>query len=319
MVRSLPSWLVGCLGCLAASVTAGALHAQGAPFLRGDSNLDGSFDVSDAVFTMRMVFLGEPPAGCDDAADVDDDGRLNVTDAIFGMRFLFLDGLPPPAPFDRCGADLTADGLACEQHPSCAADVPCIDQQAIDELLGNALAFTFCVPAGVVSIPGDTFSVEVCPAEGASPCGELQQPGCPVELTSVTGALRTAEAQVVLRFEGRVVDLPIAVTESLFNSTTTCLTDFHGAAPEDPFSFEMVLPLVVEQGADGKRRITGVGESALGETVMQLTATGGLVCRLFQAGQAAFIQLLLAPLDAAAKSISQQLAEGLVGLELCVQ
>jgi hypothetical protein len=80
---------------------------QDAAFLRGDSNLDGNFDVSDAIFTFRMIFLGDPSPGCDDAADVDDDGFLNITDGIYGMRFLFLDSPPPPAPFGTCGTDST--------------------------------------------------------------------------------------------------------------------------------------------------------------------------------------------------------------------
>lgn len=291
---------------------------QAAPFLRGDSNLDGGFDISDGIFTLRVMFLGEPPPGCDDAADSDDDGLLSVTDAIYGMRFLFLDGSPPPAPFGQCGADPTDDPLACARHPSCEPQVPCIDQGAIDELLGQSLAFTFCLPAGTATIPGDSFSVAICPAEDAKPCGEAEQPGCPVEITSVKGSLDVAGRRLVLRFEGRVTDLPIIVTESFLNTSTTCLTDFHGQAADAPFSFELVIPLAVEEAPPGTFVVTGAGEGTVENVDLALTATGGIVCRLFQAGQGAFIALLLAPLEELAKAVSAQIGQALVGQSLCV-
>jgi len=294
--------------------------SQSAAFRRGDSNLDGAFDISDGIFTVRMLFLGDPPPGCNDSADADDDGALAVTDAIYSMRFLFRDGSPPPVPFDACGLDPTEDPVTCDQNPHCAVELPCLDQQAIDAILAEApeLAFSFCIPAGLLEFPSDSFDISVCPAEGAKPCGPTEEPGCPVEITSVKGTLDTAGRRIAFRFEGKVDDLPIVVTEKIFNTSATCLNDFHGRDPGQPFSFELVVPLLVEEKPGGELDITGLGEGSVENVDLALTATGGLLCRLFQAGQGAFIELLLAPLDEAAKALTDSLSGQLVGLRLCV-
>lgn len=90
-------------------------------FRRGDSNGDGSADLSDAVFTLAFLFTGGAGPGCPDAADSDDDGLLGITDAIFFLGHLFL-GMalpPPPGPAD-CGLDPTEDALA-----ACAGQADC--------------------------------------------------------------------------------------------------------------------------------------------------------------------------------------------------
>lgn len=88
-------------------------------FLRADANSDSSFDLSDAVFTLGYLFLGEPAPTCLDAADADDNGALEVTDAIYGLGSLFLGGPAPPAPFGACGLDPTEDGLGCLAFEGC--------------------------------------------------------------------------------------------------------------------------------------------------------------------------------------------------------
>lgn len=295
---------------------ASLLLAQDAQFRRGDSNLDGTLDISDGIFTLRYIFLGEPSAGCDDASDVDDDGSLGITDCVFGMRFLFLDGAPPPPPFEGCGLDPTEDPIRCEVNERCLPAAACLSQALIDQALAGlpAIAFELCIPAGVLELPADPFQVSVCPAEGAGPCGATAQPGCAIQITSIKGTYTSGNPSVVLRFEGKVDDLPIAVTETLFNTTTTCLTDFHGADPSLPFSFDLTVPLVVEDRPGGRREISGIGEASVENVSLQLTASGGLVCRLFQAGQGAFIDLLIAPLDQAAAALTAGLTDQLVGL-----
>lgn len=298
-----------------------AVPAQSSAFRRGDANLDGSFDISDGIFTVRMIFLGDPSPGCDDTADVDDDGALRVTDAIYSIRFLFRDGFPPPPPFGVCGVDPTPDSISCESNPNCLPELPCLDQQALDEILAGIpnLAFSFCIPAGLLDFPTETFDISVCPADGAQLCGATEQPGCPIEITGVKGIVNASERKIALRFEGRVDDLPIVVTEKLFNTSATCLNDFHGQTSADPFSFELVVPLEVEERAGGELDIVGIGEGGVENVNLKLTASGGLLCRLFQAGQGAFISLLLAPLDEAAKALTASLSEQLVGLRLCVK
>jgi len=90
-------------------------------FRRGDSDADGSMDLSDAIYTLSHLFLaGEWPA-CPDAADADDDGALAITDAVFTIERLFLGGpvLPAPGSVD-CGDDATQDGLAaCSYGATC--------------------------------------------------------------------------------------------------------------------------------------------------------------------------------------------------------
>jgi hypothetical protein len=77
---------------------------------RGDSNGDGSVNVSDAVFGLNYLFTGGIEPGCQDAADSNDDGTLDVSDPVHLLLALFggFDPLPP-----GCGNDLTADPLGC--------------------------------------------------------------------------------------------------------------------------------------------------------------------------------------------------------------
>jgi hypothetical protein len=93
------------------------LIANGGPgtavrFLRGDSNSDAGLDISDPVFLLNYLFLGGPPALCDDAVDTNDDGTIDIADGVFLLSFLFLSGsLPEPHP--ACGLDYSLDSLGC--------------------------------------------------------------------------------------------------------------------------------------------------------------------------------------------------------------
>ncbi|MBI4603484.1 MAG: hypothetical protein HY721_16150 [Planctomycetes bacterium] len=82
----------------------------GPAFKRGDANASGRVDLSDAVFLLGFLFLGDSPPPCPDAADADDSGALDITDAIFDLGFLFLGNAPPPAPGpSTCGPDPTPE------------------------------------------------------------------------------------------------------------------------------------------------------------------------------------------------------------------
>ena len=86
-------------------------------FIRGDSNDDGVLNVSDAVFTLSFLFIGDEQPECLAANDTNDDGTLNITDVIRTLNFLFLGGTDaPPAPFPDPGADPTRD-LGCREPP----------------------------------------------------------------------------------------------------------------------------------------------------------------------------------------------------------
>jgi hypothetical protein len=84
-------------------------------FVRADSNLDGTVDISDAVAILFYLFAGGVVTpGCLDALDVDDTGVLEVTDAIFLLGALFVGNTAIPMPFPQCGIDpTTEDGLGC--------------------------------------------------------------------------------------------------------------------------------------------------------------------------------------------------------------
>jgi hypothetical protein len=291
--------------------------AQEASFVRGDSNVDGLFDVSDAVFTLRVIFMGEPPAGCDDAADVNDDGFLNITDGIYGLRYLFSDGPPPPEPFVQCGVDVTVDEFGCERYAPCEGESECLDASLLDELVGEVPGFSICVPSGLPAVELEGFSVVICPEASASTCELTEEPGCPLEITSIGGTLDGSGRRVVLRIEGRLDRFPLDVTEPLFGSTTTCEIALHGEDPALPFGFDFVLPLEVVPIEPGVEEIIGTGEVTVENIDVALTASGGLVCVLFGAGQGLFIEGLLAQLASLAQAVVDPVGAQLVGLRLC--
>ncbi len=112
---------------LLASLGAGRAEAQGARFVRGDVNADGTINITDPIALLGFQFLGGATPSCLDAADDDDDGALNITDGIHLLNFLFLAG-PPPAPptsatssYDasHCGTDPSADPLGCASFGPC--------------------------------------------------------------------------------------------------------------------------------------------------------------------------------------------------------
>jgi hypothetical protein len=84
-------------------------------FRRGDMNLSGVVDTTDAINILVYLFLGGLSLECEDAADADDDGDVTLNDAINILRFLFLGDSPPPAlgHLDP-GLDPTDDSLGCE-------------------------------------------------------------------------------------------------------------------------------------------------------------------------------------------------------------
>jgi hypothetical protein len=83
--------------------------SAGTPFIRGDSNGDGSVDISDAVRILLHLFGGLEATVPLDALDADDDGAISIADAAAIPLFLFEDGPPPGAPYPEAGFDITWD------------------------------------------------------------------------------------------------------------------------------------------------------------------------------------------------------------------
>ena len=87
-------------------------------FLRGDANRDGKLDISDPIYTLGFLFLGNPvDLSCTDAADVDDSGAVGIADAIFTFQYLFYPEVNTqriPLPFPEASIDPTPDSLDCK-------------------------------------------------------------------------------------------------------------------------------------------------------------------------------------------------------------
>jgi len=99
-------------GELLASVSVTVTRGLGVEFVRGDTNRDGRFDLTDPLATLLYV-VGELDLSCPDAADADDSGIVDTTDAVRGLEFIFRRGPPPPPPFPAAGRDVTEDELEC--------------------------------------------------------------------------------------------------------------------------------------------------------------------------------------------------------------
>ena len=89
-------------------------------FIRGDGNADGLVDLSDAVYILSYLFLGNDEPTCPASADANASDALDVSDATFILNFRFVDGTAPAPPFPGCGTNLEHLGeLECESFAPC--------------------------------------------------------------------------------------------------------------------------------------------------------------------------------------------------------
>lgn len=86
-------------------------------FIRGDVNNDGLVGEVDRAWLYWMSRVGNYPAPCRAAADVNADDLVDHLDLLYLATYLYLAGPPPTPPFPGCGLDLTS-ALSCE-YPSC--------------------------------------------------------------------------------------------------------------------------------------------------------------------------------------------------------
>lgn len=82
-------------------------------FLRGDANEDGNVDITDAIYTLGILFQDKPLPICLDTADTNDDGGVDISDAVYLLNHLYAGGGPLPAPGQEYGFDPTVDDLRC--------------------------------------------------------------------------------------------------------------------------------------------------------------------------------------------------------------
>ena len=86
-------------------------------FIRGDANGDLELHISDPIFTLGYLYLGEGDLKCGDAADATDDGSIDIADPILTLTYLFQGGARIPEPFASAGFDPTGDALTCGGLP----------------------------------------------------------------------------------------------------------------------------------------------------------------------------------------------------------
>jgi hypothetical protein len=91
-------------------------------FRRGDADVSGIVDITDARNTLEFLIRGcfrgvcgvQAMLPCPDAADMDDSGLVDINDAIVTLTWLFFSSPTPPSPGSTaCGPDPSADGLGC--------------------------------------------------------------------------------------------------------------------------------------------------------------------------------------------------------------
>ena len=97
-------------------------------FSRGDSNGDGSLELTDGIVILNYLFIGGEGPNCMEAADADNDMTITLTDAVLVLAYLFQGGnapaLPgPPGVNTGCGPDTDVPGsdgdLGCVNYNGC--------------------------------------------------------------------------------------------------------------------------------------------------------------------------------------------------------
>ncbi len=88
-------------------------------FIRADADADSDVRMSDAILTLRYLYVpGTPNPTCMDATDSNDSGDIGMSDAVYTLKYLYIPDAPkPPEPFPGCGQDPTVDALRCDAHP----------------------------------------------------------------------------------------------------------------------------------------------------------------------------------------------------------
>ena len=89
------------------------------PFRRGDSNGDGSIHISDGIFTLSYLFLGNDEPGCQAAADSNRDGNVNISDPTYTLVFLFGGGAVHPEPTTCANSGDWGDVVQGCDTPTC--------------------------------------------------------------------------------------------------------------------------------------------------------------------------------------------------------
>ena len=93
----------------------------GTSFRRGDSDNNGSVNITDPIGLLNHLFAGAAVPVCLEAADTNGDSQVNIADPVNTLNFLFSGGDAPvaPGPTD-CGEDPDEAGsVGCETYTTC--------------------------------------------------------------------------------------------------------------------------------------------------------------------------------------------------------
>ena len=89
------------------------------PFVRGDTNTDGSIELADVIYLLDDLFGDGAPVPCSNALDINNDDTRDISDGVYLLTYLFNNGPNPQNPFPTCGPDPTEDLLGCESFGVC--------------------------------------------------------------------------------------------------------------------------------------------------------------------------------------------------------
>ena len=94
-------------------LVASASAIETATFRRGDSNCDGSLNVTDAIVILGHLFTNGDDLCCEMSADTNGDNTLNLTDTVYFLSYLFRSGGQIASPGASCGT-VPMGNLSCD-------------------------------------------------------------------------------------------------------------------------------------------------------------------------------------------------------------
>jgi hypothetical protein len=279
-----------------------------ARFKRGDANLDGGFDLSDAVKTLGVLFLNDPSPGCDNAMDSNDDGRVDISDAIYSLASLFTGGPDPKPPYRACGTDPTAGPLGCSNYPLCTG---CLAKADLDAAVESLVPAESCLPADAAQVAFLSFLVTVDPEDLAKPCGQPPAPGWPLEVKTLASTLDLAAGKLTVPVRGTIENLPVRVED------TTGLNDPITCRFQVVFNADVIIPLRLEAAPDGEKRLAGIDPVDIWNVQVSVVPSPGFICSVIAGQKDQFTDQIVSQLKEALNALLPGLEAKFVGSTFC--
>jgi hypothetical protein len=299
------------LGLSLAAVCAGSN-----PFIRGDSNADGTVNLADGIYILQRLFASGPAVTCLDAGDANDDEGLNLADAIYIFQNLFANGPSPPAPYPDCGEDPGGDTLDCVLYNEirCPPLLPpeCFSEAQVGDIVNQYLGQPICLPSPAYEDTLDlglfTVDVTACPA-GCPRCTCTGgDPGCEVTIDQLDADIDFLGGTIATDLTASADDFTVDL------DTTRCVADvtITGSVAG---TFTLV-PLVDWEGIS---EITAIGPLVFTVTDVDvdIVDSGGFYCTALQAASGELKQPIQDALNENAEDFRQDLEAELLGMYVC--